>query len=55
MAGRRPKLSYGALRRVDAWWRRRSWSVTVMARMLGVSRRTVYDAAYRRNAYRECK
>jgi hypothetical protein len=55
MAGRRPKLTYRSLRRIDAWFAERPWSVAVMARILRVSTRTVYDAANRRRAYAGCE
>lgn len=55
MAGRRPKLTFPALKRIDAWWKHRKWSAAVMARIVGVHRNTVYDAALRRRAYRECQ
>ncbi len=51
---RPPKLSYPKLRRIDDWYIARNWSSRVMARMLRVSRNTVYDAALRRRGYREC-
>ena len=45
------KLTYPALRRIDDWFAHRKWSATVMARMVGVSSTTLYDAANRRRAY----
>lgn len=54
MSGRRPKLTTVALRRVDAWYVHRKWSATVMARVLGISTNTLYDAACRRRAYAGC-
>lgn len=55
MAGRRPKLTYIDLRRVDAWWRCRSKSVKVMAYEMRINHRTLYDAALRRRAYAGCR
>lgn len=54
MAGRHPKLTHGDLRRIDAWWAERKWSATVMARMLAISRQTLYDAAKRCGGYAGC-
>lgn len=54
MRGRHPKLSYAGLRRIDAWYRDRKWSATVMARVLKISSNTLYDAALRRRAYAGC-
>lgn len=54
MSGRRPKLSYIGLRKVDGWFAHRRWSATVMARVLKISPTTLYDAALRRRAYAGC-
>lgn len=51
---RLPALTYPQLRRVDTWYRARPWSAAVMARMLGITSNTLYDAACRRRAYAQC-
>jgi hypothetical protein len=60
-AGRPPKLTYPALRQIDSWMERKAGcrrlrrvAVRLICRRLGVSADTVYDAANRRGAYRDC-
>lgn len=53
MAGRHAKLTFPQLRRIDSWFSERKWSAMVMCRMLGISIKTLYDAANRRGGYKE--
>lgn len=56
--GRRPALTYPKLRQIDAWFsqgvRNKKPPAKTLAAQLGVSIGTIYDAAQRRNGYRDC-
>jgi hypothetical protein len=55
--GRRPKLTYPQLRRIDNWYATRvRWKTPIkcIAATIGCSYGTVIDAAKRQGAYRDC-
>jgi hypothetical protein len=56
--GRLPSLSYPKLRIIDLWFsqpgRKKKPPMKVIAARVGVSVRTIHDAARRRNGYTDC-